>query len=260
MLIELIITCSLVRFCLWASHEIDLLLEFMNLIEVETFSSLSPCCLSLSPSQCFVDIDLLSEIFLLFHHHFVMTPFQSPQPQTLLQRRHHRAAAPMKLWKCRLTPPCHPAPVWQRKKHKETETWRWLQRRRKKRKLYAFSTAPSAKWLSTLPPSSKPTTVVRNVVDLTVCTVFDTLLIWFYVCSGTKHKTMLEARSGDGAIKSFPRTGVKAKLAAPSELSTGLQNKTFHCEICDVHVNSETQLKQVSFCKCLVKKNKAQTD
>uniref|UniRef100_A0A4W5JTC1 Zinc finger protein 385D n=2 Tax=Hucho hucho TaxID=62062 RepID=A0A4W5JTC1_9TELE len=62
--------------------------------------------------------------------------------------------------------------------------------------------------------------------------------------SGTKHKTMLEARSGDGAIKSFPRSGVKAKLAPPTELSTGLQNKTFHCEICDVHVNSETQLKQ----------------
>uniref|UniRef100_A0A3Q0SRY8 Zinc finger protein 385D n=1 Tax=Amphilophus citrinellus TaxID=61819 RepID=A0A3Q0SRY8_AMPCI len=62
--------------------------------------------------------------------------------------------------------------------------------------------------------------------------------------SGTKHKTMLEARSGDGAIKSFPRMGVKAKMAAPSESSTGLQNKTFHCEICDVHVNSETQLKQ----------------
>ncbi|XP_076006051.1 zinc finger protein 385D-like [Genypterus blacodes] len=62
--------------------------------------------------------------------------------------------------------------------------------------------------------------------------------------SGTKHKTMLEARSGGGAIKSFPRSGVKAKLAAPSEVSTGLQNKTFHCEICDVHVNSETQLKQ----------------
>ncbi|XP_039876106.1 zinc finger protein 385D-like isoform X2 [Simochromis diagramma] len=62
--------------------------------------------------------------------------------------------------------------------------------------------------------------------------------------SGTKHKTMLEARSGDGAIKSFPRMGVKGKMAAPSESSTGLQNKTFHCEICDVHVNSETQLKQ----------------
>ncbi|XP_029919832.1 zinc finger protein 385D-like [Myripristis murdjan] len=62
--------------------------------------------------------------------------------------------------------------------------------------------------------------------------------------SGTKHKTMLEARSGDGAIKSFPRSGVKAKLATLSESSTGLQNKTFHCEICDVHVNSEIQLKQ----------------
>ncbi|XP_062343189.1 zinc finger protein 385D-like [Osmerus eperlanus] len=62
--------------------------------------------------------------------------------------------------------------------------------------------------------------------------------------SGTKHKTMLAARSGEGAIKSFPRSGVKAKMAAPTEALTGLQNKTFHCEICDVHVNSETQLKQ----------------
>lgn len=63
---------------------------------------------------------------------------------------------------------------------------------------------------------------------------------------------MLEARSGGGAIKSFPRTGIKAKLVAAPESSTGLQNKTFHCEICDVHVNSETQLKQVSCWKCLV--------
>ncbi|XP_049585639.1 zinc finger protein 385D isoform X5 [Syngnathus scovelli] len=64
--------------------------------------------------------------------------------------------------------------------------------------------------------------------------------------SGTKHKTMLEARSGVGSIKSFPRTGVKGKVAPPStsKASTGLQNKTFYCETCDVHVNSETQLKQ----------------
>ncbi|XP_037131013.1 zinc finger protein 385D isoform X3 [Syngnathus acus] len=64
--------------------------------------------------------------------------------------------------------------------------------------------------------------------------------------SGTKHKTMLEARSGVGSIKSFPRPGVKGKVAPPStsKASTGLQNKTFHCETCDVHVNSETQLKQ----------------
>lgn len=62
--------------------------------------------------------------------------------------------------------------------------------------------------------------------------------------SGTKHKTMLEARSGVGSIKSFPRPGVKSKLATTSKSSTGLQNKTFYCETCDVHVNSETQLKQ----------------
>lgn len=63
--------------------------------------------------------------------------------------------------------------------------------------------------------------------------------------AGTKHKTMLEARTGVGAIKSFPRPGVKSKLAVTTKSSTGLQNKTFYCEICDVHVNSETQLKQV---------------
>uniref|UniRef100_A0A3B3ZPE4 C2H2-type domain-containing protein n=1 Tax=Periophthalmus magnuspinnatus TaxID=409849 RepID=A0A3B3ZPE4_9GOBI len=62
--------------------------------------------------------------------------------------------------------------------------------------------------------------------------------------SGTKHKTMLEARSGLGSIKSFPRAGVKSKLSPVPGSSTGLQNKTFYCEICDVHVNSETQLKQ----------------
>ncbi|KAM6967559.1 zinc finger protein 385D [Aplochiton taeniatus] len=62
--------------------------------------------------------------------------------------------------------------------------------------------------------------------------------------SGTKHKTMLEARTGVGMIKSFPRPGIKSKLAPPTKAATGLQNKTFHCETCDVHVNSETQLKQ----------------
>ncbi|XP_034384831.1 zinc finger protein 385D [Cyclopterus lumpus] len=62
--------------------------------------------------------------------------------------------------------------------------------------------------------------------------------------SGTKHKTMLEARTGVGSIKSFPRSGVKSKLATTVKSTTGLQNKTFFCETCDVHVNSETQLKQ----------------
>ncbi|KTF81309.1 hypothetical protein cypCar_00041787 [Cyprinus carpio] len=63
--------------------------------------------------------------------------------------------------------------------------------------------------------------------------------------TGSKHKTMLEARNGAGPIKSYPRPGSKLKIQA-TQLSkgSGLQNKTFHCEICDVHVNSEVQLKQ----------------
>ncbi|XP_075465040.1 zinc finger protein 385B isoform X3 [Ascaphus truei] len=61
--------------------------------------------------------------------------------------------------------------------------------------------------------------------------------------SGTKHKTMLEARNGAGPIKSYPRSGSRLKLQNGCK-GSGLQNKTFHCEICDVHVNSEIQLKQ----------------
>ncbi|XP_075443049.1 zinc finger protein 385D isoform X2 [Ascaphus truei] len=62
--------------------------------------------------------------------------------------------------------------------------------------------------------------------------------------SGTKHKTMVEARNGSGTIKAFPRAGIKGR-GPITKINTGLQNKTFHCEICDVHVNSETQLKQI---------------
>ncbi|XP_060683949.1 zinc finger protein 385B isoform X1 [Hemiscyllium ocellatum] len=61
--------------------------------------------------------------------------------------------------------------------------------------------------------------------------------------TGSKHKTMVEARIGAGPIKSYPRPGSKAKLQNGTK-GSGLQNKTFHCEICDVHVNSEIQLKQ----------------
>ncbi|XP_029980910.1 zinc finger protein 385B isoform X2 [Sphaeramia orbicularis] len=63
--------------------------------------------------------------------------------------------------------------------------------------------------------------------------------------AGSKHKTMLEARSGAGPIKAYPRPGAKLKNGSSSTLKgSGLQNKTFHCQICDVHVNSEIQLKQ----------------
>ncbi|KAM4561889.1 zinc finger protein 385B isoform 2-T2 [Fundulus diaphanus] len=63
--------------------------------------------------------------------------------------------------------------------------------------------------------------------------------------AGSKHKTMLEARSGAGPIKAYPRPGAKLKNGISSAVKgSGLQNKTFHCQICDVHVNSEIQLKQ----------------
>uniref|UniRef100_A0A8C5R7W4 Zinc finger protein 385B n=1 Tax=Leptobrachium leishanense TaxID=445787 RepID=A0A8C5R7W4_9ANUR len=61
--------------------------------------------------------------------------------------------------------------------------------------------------------------------------------------TGSKHKTMLEARNGAGPIKSYPRSGSRLKVQNGCK-GSGLQNKTFHCEICDVHVNSEIQLKQ----------------
>ncbi|XP_010873405.1 zinc finger protein 385A isoform X2 [Esox lucius] len=62
---------------------------------------------------------------------------------------------------------------------------------------------------------------------------------------GTKHKTILEARSGLGPIKAYPRLGPKP----PGEQGVGpldpnTQERTFHCEICNVRVNSELQLKQ----------------
>ncbi|XP_061531939.1 zinc finger protein 385A isoform X2 [Phycodurus eques] len=62
---------------------------------------------------------------------------------------------------------------------------------------------------------------------------------------GTKHKTILEARSGLGPIKAYPRLGPKPsgeQGGGPVDPNT--QERTFHCEICNVRVNSEFQLKQ----------------
>ncbi|XP_034388818.1 zinc finger protein 385A-like isoform X2 [Cyclopterus lumpus] len=63
---------------------------------------------------------------------------------------------------------------------------------------------------------------------------------------GTKHKTILEARSGLGPIKSYPRLGPKPSPEQGGELSSdpNTQERTFHCEICNVRVISELQLKQ----------------
>lgn len=74
------------------------------------------------------------------------------------------------------------------------------------------------------------------------------LCFYLYVCcsAGTKHKTILEARSGLGPIKAYPRLGPKPsgeQGGGPVDPNT--QERTFHCEICNVRVNSELQLKQV---------------
>ncbi|XP_061640340.1 zinc finger protein 385A-like isoform X1 [Phyllopteryx taeniolatus] len=63
---------------------------------------------------------------------------------------------------------------------------------------------------------------------------------------GTKHKTILEARSGLGPIKAYPRLSLKGSPEQGGELSSdpNTQERTFHCEICNVRVNSELQLKQ----------------
>lgn len=69
--------------------------------------------------------------------------------------------------------------------------------------------------------------------------------------TGTKHKTILEARSGLGPIKAYPRLGPKPSPDQGGELSSdpNTQERTFHCEICNVRVNSELQLKQVKTLK-----------
>lgn len=85
--------------------------------------------------------------------------------------------------------------------------------------------------------------LVNGIADLCFC-----LCVCVCVClpAGTKHKTILEARSGLGPIKAYPRLGPKPsgeQGGGPVDPNT--QERTFHCEICNVRVNSELQLKQV---------------
>ncbi|XP_071655971.1 zinc finger protein 385A [Patagioenas fasciata] len=55
---------------------------------------------------------------------------------------------------------------------------------------------------------------------------------------GTKHKTLVEARSGLGPIRAFPRPG------GPAGTPPEPPERSFHCQICNVRLNSELQLKQ----------------
>uniref|UniRef100_A0A8C9W043 Zinc finger protein 385B n=1 Tax=Scleropages formosus TaxID=113540 RepID=A0A8C9W043_SCLFO len=103
---------------------------------------------------------------------------------------------------------------------------------------------------SPCPPKSpsEPTTSEEKAKKLLYCSLckvaVNSLLQLEAHNTGLKHKMMLEARNGAGPIKAYPRLVSKVKFQATVVKGSGLQNKTFHCEICDVHVNSEIQLKQ----------------
>lgn len=58
---------------------------------------------------------------------------------------------------------------------------------------------------------------------------------------------MLEGHSAQmrrGRGKLLSRAGHKSKRIG-NKGSINIQNKAFHCQVCEIYVNSETQLKQV---------------
>ncbi|XP_072342368.1 zinc finger protein 385B-like [Scyliorhinus torazame] len=61
--------------------------------------------------------------------------------------------------------------------------------------------------------------------------------------SGNKHKTMIAAQNGSGPIKVYLKPHLK--LHRQTTPCSGLQDRIFHCQLCDVCVNSDVQLKQV---------------
>lgn len=70
----------------------------------------------------------------------------------------------------------------------------------------------------------------------------------FPLCfSGTKHKLMLEGHSVQPRRRGkvvAARAGCKSKRLG-SKGSVGVPSKNFQCEVCEIFVNSETQLSQV---------------
>ncbi|NXE14161.1 Z385C protein, partial [Lophotis ruficrista] len=64
--------------------------------------------------------------------------------------------------------------------------------------------------------------------------------------TGAKHKSMLEGHATQlrrGRGKLLSRAGHKSKRIG-NKGSINIQNKAFHCQVCEIYVNSETQLKQ----------------
>uniref|UniRef100_A0A3Q1DGR7 C2H2-type domain-containing protein n=2 Tax=Amphiprion ocellaris TaxID=80972 RepID=A0A3Q1DGR7_AMPOC len=70
-------------------------------------------------------------------------------------------------------------------------------------------------------------------------------------CSGSKHKQMLDGHSISQSprrvkMTSSPRPGfrIKQRMGSKTRAVVRVTNQPFHCELCQVSVNSETQLKQ----------------
>ncbi|NXK83850.1 Z385C protein, partial [Amazona guildingii] len=64
--------------------------------------------------------------------------------------------------------------------------------------------------------------------------------------TGAKHKSMLEGHGAQirrGRGKLLSRAAHKSKRIG-NKGSINIQNKAFHCQVCEIYVNSETQLKQ----------------
>lgn len=71
---------------------------------------------------------------------------------------------------------------------------------------------------------------------------------YLVIVTGAKHKSILEGQSTHprrSRGKALSRATRKPKRIG-NKSSIGIQNKAFNCPVCEIHVNSETQLKQVS--------------
>lgn len=99
---------------------------------------------------------------------------------------------------------------------------------------------------------------VRNKGPLRFANHFDAWCVTWWLCiysvdePGSKHKQMLNGRRSSHSqcrakMTSTPRSGgrVKQRLGCKGRAAVGVSNQPFHCEMCQVSVNSETQLKQV---------------
>ncbi|KAM9715537.1 zinc finger protein 385D-like isoform 2-T2 [Menidia menidia] len=70
-------------------------------------------------------------------------------------------------------------------------------------------------------------------------------------CSGSKHKQMLDGPNSSKSHRRVkmtsiprPKARLKQRIGSKSRAVVGATKQAFHCELCQVSVNSETQLKQ----------------